>query len=184
VLQRKEASVMRRTRMGVAAVKAGLLAGAVLAATLSMSPIAAEDLPLVRGVRIDCGDIEPRLVGVVGQLTLNGDPIPGTMFALLCHEEQILDIRYFLNSDLREKVLSERSIKIRRAVQELRLEELGIARDDIGIRANGAELAFVRGARGIVVAHLSADDFQIGKPYLLLAQGVEDPPGEASVAFF
>ncbi len=174
----------RGTHVGVAVLKVGLLVGLVVAATLAMSPIAAEDVPLVRGVRIDCGEIEPRLVGVVGQLTLNGEPVPGTMFALLCHDEQVVDVRYFVGSPLRDRMLSERAVKIRRAVEELRLEELQIAREDIGVRANGAELAFIRGARGIAVAHIGREEFRLEKPYLLLEKGVEDPPGEAAVAFF
>jgi len=179
----KEEDMRNRTRVRALAVKVILAASAVLAVTL-FSPAAAEEALMVRGVRIDCGQIEPRIVGVVGQLTLNGEPVPGTMFALQCDEEEVLDIRYFLSSELRERLLAERAVKIRRAIREDMLERLVLVRENVGVRANGVEMAFIRGARGIVVVHLGPEDFRLEKPYLLLERGVKDPPGEAAVAFF
>ncbi len=39
-------------------------------------------------------------------------------------------------------------------------------------------------AGGIVVAHIGREEFRLERPYLLLEKGVDDPPGEAAVAFF
>ena len=157
------------------------------------SPLAAPAPLLVRGVQLLSGDIEPLLVSILGQLTLGGEPIPGTMFTLLSHEKQAEDIRFFFGQGLIERIRAERGTVIRQSLEQGFLAELGIDENDMGVLADGVELVFIRGARRIAVIQLEAGELRLGHPITLLKSGEVSPlptllgpknPGEAAVAFF
>jgi hypothetical protein len=156
-------------------------------------PIAAPAPQLVRGVRLLSGDIDPLLVGILGQLTLGGEPIPGTMFALLSHDKQSEDVRRFLDPALVERIRAERGEIIRQAIEEGVFLDLDLVEEETGVLADGVELVFIRGARRIAVVQIEAGALRLGEPIVLLESGIVKPlptplgpknPGEAAVAFF
>jgi hypothetical protein len=156
-------------------------------------PLAAPAPLTVRGVRLLSGDVEPLLVGVLGQLTLDGEPIPGTMFSLFSHDKQPEDLRFFFDPELLQTLRAEHALIIRRAAGEETLAEAGLNEDDIGVIANGVELVFIRGSRSIAVIQLGPGELRLGEAITLLKTGIVKPlpellgpknPGEAAVAFF
>jgi hypothetical protein len=188
----EEGSEMRRV------IRGSSILGFVLVLCLAVGivengPVAAPAPQIVRGVRLLGGDVDPLLVGILGQLTLGGEPIPGTMFALLSHEKQIEDVRRFIDPALVERIRSERGEIIRQAIEEGLFVDLDLDEQETGVLADGVELVFIRGSRRIAVIQIQPGELRLGEPIILLESGIVKPlptplgpknPGEAAVAFF
>lgn len=98
-------------------------------------------------------------LSVFGQLTLDGVPIPGTVF-------------FF-------KVSAEQAAGGNSPAALFSLAEVG----GKGFKANGAEINYIIPGNAIVTFLINREQFFAGKKYYLLHLPT-DPPGEASVAFF
>ncbi|UCF09491.1 MAG: right-handed parallel beta-helix repeat-containing protein [Candidatus Bipolaricaulota bacterium] len=144
-----ETESIRVSRAGVYRVTA------VAANGCSASDEVTVDSTVVREVMLE-SSIEG--LAVFGQLTMDGVPIPESIF---CFRVEA--------SDLAGEA----------AVATIRLADIGEA----GFEADGAEIAYIIPGNAMVRFSIHKEQFIVGKKYYLLHLPT-DPPGEASVAFF